>query len=117
MPYSPSYLAHKYNKYTYPVQTPHTRELVSHLKDVLQKKNFYFTGRFADWDGAGEDGQYKHDYNDVVGNNSEFGYAQINGAAGRFAYSLDYIKGNGNANAAAAPAASTGNTDEDGLPF
>ena len=50
MPYSPSYLAHKYNKYTYPVQTPHTRELVSHLKDVLQKKNFYFTGRFADWE-------------------------------------------------------------------
>ena len=55
-------------------------------------------GRFADWDGAkDENGVYKHDYNDVVGNNSEFGYAQINGAAGRFAYSLDYIKGNGNA--------------------
>ena len=46
-------------------------------------------GRFADWDNG--------DYNDVVGHNSEFGYAQINGAAGRFAYSLDYIKGNGNA--------------------
>ena len=46
-------------------------------------------GRFADWDNG--------DYNDVVGSNSEFGYAQINGAAGRFAYSLDYIKGNGNA--------------------
>lgn len=55
-------------------------------------------GRFADWDGAkDEKDAYKHDYNDVVGNNSEFGYAQINGAAGRFAYSLDYIKGNGNA--------------------
>lgn len=46
-------------------------------------------GRFADWD----DGTY----NDVVKDDSEFGYAQINGAAGRFAYSLDYIKGNGNA--------------------
>ena len=46
-------------------------------------------GRFADWDNG--------DYNDVVGHNSEFGYAQINGAAGRFAYSLDYIKGNGDA--------------------
>lgn len=46
-------------------------------------------GRFDDWDNG--------DYTDVVGNNSEFGYAQINGAAGRFAYSLDYIKGNGNA--------------------
>ena len=47
-------------------------------------------GRFADWDGADA-------INDVVPENSEFGYAQINGAAGRFAYSLDYIKGNGNA--------------------
>ena len=46
-------------------------------------------GRFADWD----DGTY----NDVVPDDAEFGYAQINGAAGRFAYSLDYIKGNGDA--------------------
>ena len=46
-------------------------------------------GRFADWD----DGTY----NDVVPDDAEFGYAQINGAAGRFAYSLDYIKGNGGA--------------------
>ncbi len=46
-------------------------------------------GRFDDWDNG--------DYNDVVPNNAEFGYAQINGAAGRFAYSLDYIKGNGDA--------------------
>lgn len=34
-------------------------------------------GRFADWDNT----------------NTEYGYAQINGAAGRFAYTLDYIKG------------------------
>lgn len=55
-------------------------------------------GRFADWDGApNDDNKYQHDYNTVVGDNSEFGYAQINGAAGRFAYTLDYIKGNGNA--------------------
>ena len=47
-------------------------------------------GRFADWDGADA-------INDVVPENAEFGYAQINGAAGRFAYSLDYIKGNGDA--------------------
>ena len=46
-------------------------------------------GRFDDWDNG--------DYTDIVKDNSEFGYAQINGAAGRFAYSLDYIKGNGNA--------------------
>ena len=47
-------------------------------------------GRFADWDAADA-------INDVVPANAEFGYAQINGAAGRFAYSLDYIKGNGDA--------------------
>lgn len=46
-------------------------------------------GRFDDWDNG--------DYTKIVKGNSEFGYAQINGAAGRFAYSLDYIKGNGNA--------------------
>ena len=34
-------------------------------------------GRFSDWDAM----------------NTEYGYAQINGAAGRFAYTLDYIKG------------------------
>ena len=38
-------------------------------------------GRFADW-------------NSNVKENAEYGYAQINGAAGRFAYTLDYIKGN-----------------------
>ena len=46
-------------------------------------------GRFADWDNG--------DMNDVVPHNAEFGYAQINGAAGRFGYSVDYIKGNGDA--------------------
>lgn len=42
-------------------------------------------GRFADWNS---------DWNSNVKDNAEYGYAQINGAAGRFAYSLDYIKGN-----------------------
>ena len=42
-------------------------------------------GRFTDWDS---------DWNSEVKKNAEYGYAQINGAAGRFAYSLDYIKGN-----------------------
>ena len=42
-------------------------------------------GRFADWNS---------DWNSNVKENAEYGYAQINGAAGRFAYSLDYIKGN-----------------------
>lgn len=42
-------------------------------------------GRVPDWTG---------DWNSNVKDNAEYGYAQINGAAGRFAYSLDYIKGN-----------------------
>ena len=41
-------------------------------------------GRFADWD---------HKWNSNVKDDAEYGYAQINGAAGRFAYTLDYIKG------------------------
>ena len=43
-------------------------------------------GRFSDWNNK---------WNSNLGNqkNTEYGYAQINGAAGRFAYSLDYIKG------------------------
>ena len=42
-------------------------------------------GRFTDWDNK---------WNSDVKDNAEYGYAQINGAAGRFAYTLDYIKGN-----------------------
>lgn len=43
-------------------------------------------GRFSDWNS---------DWNSNLKDqkNTEYGYAQINGAAGRFAYSLDYIKG------------------------
>lgn len=42
-------------------------------------------GRFSDWDSK---------WNSDVKDTAEYGYAQINGAAGRFAYTLDYIKGN-----------------------
>lgn len=44
-------------------------------------------GRFNDWNG--ENGLAS-----TATANAEYGYAQINGAAGRFAYTLDYIKGN-----------------------
>lgn len=43
-------------------------------------------GRFSDWNN-------KWNSNLNVQKNTEYGYAQINGAAGRFAYTLDYIKG------------------------
>lgn len=50
MPLNPRYLTHKYNKYTYPIQNKDTRTMVRNLKKVLGKENFYFTGRFADWE-------------------------------------------------------------------
>lgn len=44
------YLTHHYEKYTYPIQDMHTREMVSSLKSVLFKHNFYLCGRFAEWE-------------------------------------------------------------------
>ena len=44
------YITHKYNKYTYPIQGPKTKEQISNLKDKLAKENFFMTGRFADWE-------------------------------------------------------------------
>jgi len=50
MPYRPKYITHHYNKYTYPIQNRDTREMISSLKKELERYNFYFTGRFADWE-------------------------------------------------------------------
>lgn len=50
IPFNPKYLEHKYTKYTYPIQDNHTRDMVIHLKNELALKDFYFTGRFADWE-------------------------------------------------------------------
>lgn len=50
IPLNPKYLDHKYNKYTYPIQDVNTREMIQSLKADLQPNDFYFTGRFADWE-------------------------------------------------------------------
>lgn len=50
IPMNPRYLAHHYNRYTYPIQDVNTREMVASLKACLAKDNFFFTGRFADWE-------------------------------------------------------------------
>lgn len=50
MPLNPSYITHKYNKYTYPIQHADTRKLIKQLKEKLASSKFYFTGRFADWE-------------------------------------------------------------------
>lgn len=50
MPLHPHYLTHSYNKYTYPIQNQHTRQLISELKNKIEPFGLYFTGRFADWE-------------------------------------------------------------------
>ncbi len=50
IPLHPKYLDYKYNKYTYPIQDAGTRDMIKQLKDDLASYNFYFTGRFADWE-------------------------------------------------------------------
>jgi len=50
MPFHPKYLDHKFNKCTYPIQDADTRRMIHSLKAYLTQSNFYFTGRFADWE-------------------------------------------------------------------
>lgn len=50
IPLHPKYITHKYNQYTYPIQNAHTRQMIKSLKGDLATSNFYFTGRFADWE-------------------------------------------------------------------
>ena len=50
IPMNPKYLDHHYNKYTYPIQDKNTRSMIAGLKNHLAAEQFYFTGRFADWE-------------------------------------------------------------------
>lgn len=50
MPLHPSYIDHQYNRYTYPIQHMHTRDLIRAIKRVLAPSGFYLTGRFAEWE-------------------------------------------------------------------
>lgn len=50
IPMNPKYLDHYYNKYTYPIQDKNTRSMIAGLKYHLATEQFYFTGRFADWE-------------------------------------------------------------------
>ena len=50
IPLHPKYLAHYYNKYTYPIQNVRTREMITELKNKMRPYNYYFVGRFADWE-------------------------------------------------------------------
>lgn len=50
IPLHPTYITHKYNQYTYPIQQSDTRDMIASLKQTLSAKGFYMTGRFADWE-------------------------------------------------------------------
>ena len=50
IPFAPRYITHKYNKYTYPIQFSDTRDIIKDIKETLEKKQFFMTGRFVDWE-------------------------------------------------------------------
>lgn len=50
IPYSPKYIHHHYEKYTYPIQNQSTRETISSIKSILEKQDMYLLGRFAEWE-------------------------------------------------------------------
>lgn len=50
IPFTPKYLTHHYEKYTYPIQIESTRVMIVKLKQQLETNNFFMTGRFANWE-------------------------------------------------------------------
>lgn len=50
MPYNPKYIAHHYEKYTYPIQKDNTRKMIADIKKQLENHGLYLLGRFAEWE-------------------------------------------------------------------
>lgn len=50
IPFSPRYITHRYNPYTYPIQHSDTRGMISALRRKLAGEGLYMTGRFALWE-------------------------------------------------------------------
>lgn len=50
IPFEPKYLAHHYEKYTYPIQNNDTRGFIKDLKLKLDESNVFLLGRFAEWE-------------------------------------------------------------------
>lgn len=55
MPFSPKYITHNYEKYSYPIQNHNTRDLIKEIKKVMEPKGLYLCGRFAEWEYANMD--------------------------------------------------------------
>ncbi|MDE6394140.1 MAG: UDP-galactopyranose mutase, partial [Duncaniella sp.] len=50
IPFSPRYITHCYNPYTYPIQHSDTRAMITSLRERLAAEGLYLTGRFALWE-------------------------------------------------------------------
>ena len=50
MPFSPKYISHRYTKYTYPIQSINTKEMINNFKLLLERNNIFLLGRFAEWE-------------------------------------------------------------------
>ncbi len=50
IPFSPKYITHNYEEYTYPIQDKNTKELIIKIKNYLSKDGIYLVGRFAEWE-------------------------------------------------------------------
>lgn len=50
IPFSPRYITHRYTPCTYPIQNAQTRDIISNVKAIMEPKNFYLLGRFAEWE-------------------------------------------------------------------
>lgn len=50
IPYSPQYITHHYEMYTYPIQKDDTRKMINNLKRILEPNGLYLLGRFAEWE-------------------------------------------------------------------
>jgi UDP-galactopyranose mutase len=50
MPFSPTYIAHTFTEYTYPIQDSKTRSLMDEIKKTIEPHGIYITGRFAEWE-------------------------------------------------------------------
>lgn len=50
IPYSPKYLTHNFEKYTYPIQKDDTREIIQCIRSNIEPMGLYLLGRFAEWE-------------------------------------------------------------------
>lgn len=50
IPFSPRYITHRYTPCTYPVQGNDTRTIIDTTKSILQPRNLFLLGRFAEWE-------------------------------------------------------------------